>query len=75
MDSIKINRMILDKVEERRLPSYVKGFIREILQHEQGRLDQDMPRYSNAYENLINKYVCEDGDTGFIGCDDEDSSH
>lgn len=59
MDSVKINRMILDKIEAKDLPPHVKGFIREILQHEQGRLDQDMPRYSRTYENLINKYVRE----------------
>jgi hypothetical protein len=63
MDSLKINRMILDKVDAKDLPPHVKGFVREILQHEQGGLDQDMPRYSRAYKRLINKYVRENDDT------------
>jgi hypothetical protein len=63
MDSIQINRMILDKVEEKQLPPHVKGFVQEILQHEQGGLDQDMPRYSRAYEVLINKYIREKNNT------------
>lgn len=63
MDSIKINRMILDKIEAREIPPNVKGFLREILQHEQGGLDQDMPRYSRAYEILINRYVERKEDT------------
>lgn len=62
MDSLKINRMILDKVEARDLPPRVRAFMRELLQHEQGGLDQDMPRYSRAYKRLLNKYARERSD-------------
>lgn len=57
MDPTKINRLILDKLEAQVVPSHVKGFIREILQHEKGGLDQEMPHYTNQYQNLLNKYV------------------
>ncbi|NWJ46939.1 MAG: hypothetical protein HXX08_13845 [Chloroflexi bacterium] len=56
MDANQINRLILDKISNHELPGYVKEFIREILQHEKGVMDQDSPRYTQVYENLLNKY-------------------
>lgn len=57
MDSIKVNRMILDKVEARDLPAHVKGFIREVLRHEQEGLGLDFPRYTRTFQGLLNKYA------------------
>lgn len=57
MDPTKINRLILDKLDSQEIPSHIKGFIRDILQYEKGKLDQDQPHFTNEYKNLLNKYV------------------
>lgn len=57
MDPTKINRLILDKLEAQDISPHVKGFIREILQHEKGGLDQERPHYTSQYKNLLNKHV------------------
>lgn len=57
MDAININRMILDKLEEKDLGPDVKGFIHGILQHEKGGLNQVMPQFTQAYTILLDRYA------------------
>jgi hypothetical protein len=49
--------MILEKLEERDIPSPLKNFLRDILIFERGKLDQDNPHYTAKYKNLLNKHV------------------
>ncbi len=53
----QINQMILDKLEAKDIPMHVKGFIGEILQHENGGIDQERPQYTRTYDNLLNKFM------------------
>lgn len=59
----EINKMIIDKIKEADTPQYIKDFILEILRHERSVYDQyeagGTPRYSQVYENLLNRYVRE----------------
>lgn len=59
MSSPQINQLILDKLDAQEAAPHVKGFIREILQHEKGSLEQERAPYTRAYENLLNRYAQE----------------
>ena len=52
-----INRLILDKLAERDISDNVKKFIRDILQHEKGHMNQERPQYTREYNNLLNRYA------------------
>jgi len=51
-----INKIILDKIEDREMDDTVKKFIKEVLSFEKGKIDEQRPRYTNYFENLLNKY-------------------
>lgn len=57
VDPSRVNPMIMEKLEERDLPSPLKKFLRDVLIFERGKLDQDKPHYTAKYKNLLNKYV------------------
>lgn len=57
MSTSQLNRLILQKLDEKDLPIHVKEFIRDILLHEKGRLDQENPHYTTAYKTLLDKYM------------------
>lgn len=57
IDPSRVNPMIMEKLEERDLPSPLKEFLREVLIFEKGKLDQTQPHYTAKYKNLLNKYV------------------
>jgi len=63
MSTTQINRLIIQKLDEEDLPSHVREFIRDILLHEKGRLDQENPHYSTAYKTLLDKYMLRRGST------------
>jgi len=54
---VDVNPMIMEKLEERDLPSPLKNFLRNVLIFERGKLDQEKPHYTSKYKNLLNKYI------------------
>ncbi len=62
--NMSINRLILDKLRERDVPTHVKDFIRDVLQHERGIMDQKNGRYSEEYKSLLNQYIVHDNQNG-----------
>lgn len=57
IDPSSVDPMIMEKLEERDLPSPLKKFLRDILIFERGKLNQEKPHYTSKYKNLLNKYV------------------
>lgn len=52
-----INRLILDKLKERDVPTHIKSLIRDILQHERMNMELQSRNYTRKYEILLNQYV------------------
>jgi hypothetical protein len=54
-----VNRLITDEVDEVD-DKQQRQFIKEILMFERDNLDQQMPRYSEDYKDLVEEYVSDD---------------
>ena len=55
--SERVNRRILDKIEESEFSKEVKNFLKEILGFELKKLDTGERKYTKHYDRIIRKYI------------------
>ncbi len=56
MKDSEVHSLILDKTDEIEEDEY-RSFIREILKHERTKLDQERPKYTEKYHQLVEDYA------------------
>lgn len=57
--AVNVNKKISDKIMECKFSDEIKGFLAEILVFELEHFEEARPRYTEKYEELINKYTAE----------------
>lgn len=55
--ALNVNKKISDKITEGEFSEEIKEFLGEILIFELEHFEEARPRYTDKYEELINKYI------------------
>lgn len=56
MANHEINKEILEKIDESDVSDNVKEFIRKALEWEYEKMDEQKPRSTKKYDNLVKRY-------------------